>query len=213
MNTENIRRILDFAKTTDRQKHQQRYSHVKSDAADSVAAHTDSVMTRAVLLARELARQGVMNLDLSKVMLIAWAHDKPEVLAGEMTFARQMRGGAAEKKANEESAVAALAVGLSEEDGEWFADLWKDYAGKISIEAKFVNVIDKIDAFYTSLRIGLVDAPEKMDGTDTAISVDGAGRHLYKCYGLHPALDELINYVAGDAKEYCARWKAANTGR
>lgn len=106
---------------------------------------------RVALLVMELAERlkGILEFDEHKAVLMALTHDDPEIITGDVQVSAKRLMTAKEREAHEDTdrkAAVELARWLPEELGGYtYLELLQEAKAKESVEAKLVDVSDKID--------------------------------------------------------------------
>ena len=146
-------------------KHLPRTGWLDRDIAspESVAAHSWRLAVLAWAVASEV------GLDADRAMAIALLHDLPEAITGDHTpfdtlgMSTQERrrlateppdletwrspAARAEKEAAERTALARLVADSPVGAGTRIANLWEEYAGELTPEARLVHQLDKLEAY------------------------------------------------------------------
>ncbi len=135
-----VRRILDFLKLSERLKLELRHSWLSNGRHESVAEHSWQMALMALLMHRHLD----VEIDLEKTLKMIVVHDLVEVEAGDVpSFAT---GEAMEQKAaREDAAMRSIRKQLPDAVGEEIQALWQEYEAKQSNEAKFAGALDKLE--------------------------------------------------------------------
>ena len=111
-------------------------SKVKIEDAESVADHTFSVATMAMLLS------DMLGFDTHRIIKMALLHDLAESIVGDFkpgdVTARQ-------KLAKEKTAMKFILSGLPEPPREEYEEIWFEYLRNRTEIAKFVHRIDKLE--------------------------------------------------------------------
>jgi len=182
-------KIFAFIEAVNSLKYEIRFGdNCKSPFKDSVASHC----WRLALLSYLLAEQLNMKLDVSKVMKFALIHDLPEVLIGDISFDKIYTGEAV--KLGEKEAMEKLSAMLPSALCAEFLELWKDYEASNSLEAKFVKIVDKLEAAHQAMFMGV----KSMTVVPPMVT------HSNKLYGEVPEFDELIRYVREELRAHFA---------
>ena len=137
---DDVRRILNFLKLSERLKLELRHSWLSNGRHESVAEHSWQMALMAVLMHRHLD----VEIDLEKALKMIVVHDLVEVEAGDVpSFAT---GEAmAQKAAREEAAMRSIREKLPDAVGEEIQALWQEYEAKRSNEARFAGALDKLE--------------------------------------------------------------------
>ncbi|MEI8633360.1 HD domain-containing protein [Vibrio sp. PP-XX7] len=135
-----LKKQLDLVMELDRLKSVLRRTRVKSAEGrlENTAEHSWHVALMAILL-EEHANEPV---DISKVVQMLLFHDIVEVDAGD-TFIYDVQ--AAEQQEKLELQAAERLFGLLPEDqGQQFLELWKEFEGGDTLEARFAKALDRL---------------------------------------------------------------------
>lgn len=150
-------------------------------APESVAAHSWRLAVLAWVVASDI------GLDANRAMAIALMHDLPEALTGDQTpfdslgasveerrrlateppDLQTWRGAAArtEKTEAERIALAQLVAHGPTGAGVRIANLWEEYAGELTPEARLVHQLDKLEAYLQGWEYaanGRLERPETL---------------------------------------------------
>ena len=184
MNLQNIAKIFDFINAVNKLKYEMRFKSNWRNV-DSVAEHSWRLTLLAYLAAKELN----IGLDVDKCVKIAIVHDLPEARTGDLAWSDAFndKDRRAAKEENEVMAMKDLTAILPRHlEGEIY-ELWKEYRDAATKEAKFVKIMDKLEAAEQVLFMGF-DA-KKLESTE-------AFAHLtMKGFGWFPETDKVINFV------------------
>ena len=120
------------------------------NGTESVGAHSFGVACTAMLLADELTRQGV-DLNVEKVVRIALLHDWSETRVGDMPRTAKKYFGADVTCKAETAAFSDIVSPLS--DADQYLELYNDYEGRSSLEARLVKAADIIDLLLEALAL------------------------------------------------------------
>ena len=104
-----------------------------------------------MLLADELLAQGVV-IDVEKVLRIALLHDWAEVRVGDMPRTATQYFGSDARKHAETAAFHELTEPL-DGDGQLYANLYREYEERNSLEARLVKAADIIDLLVEALAL------------------------------------------------------------
>ena len=121
------------------------------------------------------------GLDVAKLLKLAVLHDLGEAVSGDIPAIHQAGDKSAEERADFESLLAGLPVGLAAE----FLTLWDDYDGAGSAEARVIKGLDKLE---TILQHTQGRNPEDFD---YGFNLDYGQKHM----GGHPLLGVLRGLV------------------
>ena len=122
-----------------------------ANGTESVAAHSFGVSVTAMLLADELARQGV-SVNVEKVLRLALLHDWAEARVGDMPRTATMYFGSEARKHAETAAFRDLTAAI-DDDGALYAQLYREYEERSTLEARLVKAADVIDLLVEALAL------------------------------------------------------------
>ncbi|HEY2963160.1 MAG TPA: HD family hydrolase [Pyrinomonadaceae bacterium] len=122
-----------------------------ANGTESVAAHSFGVGVTAMLLADELLAQGVV-IDIEKVLRIALLHDWAEARVGDMPRTAIQYFGSDARKHAETAAFHDLTEPLDRGDA-LYANLYREYEERNSLEARLVKAADIIDLLVEALAL------------------------------------------------------------
>lgn len=108
---------------------------------ESVAEHSYAVALLAMLIADRMS----VAVDREKVLRIALLHDLPEHVTGDIHAPATKVLGEEAKEAAEERIMKALFSGI--DGGDEYVRLWKEFAGRTSVEGRLVRAVDKLEMF------------------------------------------------------------------
>lgn len=108
---------------------------------ESVAEHSYAVALTCMILADRMR----LDIDVEKLLRIALLHDLPEHMLGDIHAPAAAVLGEETKEAAELRILERLFDGL--EDRERYVELWKEFAGRSSIEGRLVRAVDKLEMF------------------------------------------------------------------
>jgi len=120
-----------------------------ANGTESVAAHSFGVAVTAMLLTDEVLAQGVV-IDVEKVLRIALLHDWAEARVGDMPRTGSQYFGSDARKHAETAAFHDLTESL---DRELYANLYREYEERNSLEAQLVKAADIIDLLVEALAL------------------------------------------------------------
>lgn len=137
-----IEQIIEFLRIIDEFKLIERKTKVSNtDRHENDAEHTWHMCMFALLLHKEIEEE----LNLERVLKLILVHDLGEIYAGDTyahnSFAR------INKKEREEEAIQKLLNKLPNDLELEFHELWNEYEVNETKEARFVQAIDKMQAF------------------------------------------------------------------
>jgi len=120
------------------------------NGTESVAAHSFGVSVTAMLLADRCTAHGV-PLDVEKVLRMALLHDWAETRVGDMPRTATLYFGSEARKQAETAAFSDIVHSI-DSDGS-YADLYKDYERRESLEARLVKAADVLDLLIEVLAL------------------------------------------------------------
>jgi putative hydrolases of HD superfamily len=124
------------------------YSGFKRNEADSVAAHSFSVVSLSYLLARELRKRG-MQINVERVFNIALFHDMGEAITGDIgTYVKDLAGVGVFDDV-EKKAFSLLMRNMT--DTEELMGFFLEYQKLETTEAQIVKMADALDALVQGL--------------------------------------------------------------
>ena len=121
------------------------------NGTESVAAHSFGVSVTAMLLADKFNAHGI-SVDVEKVLRIALLHDWAEARVGDMPRTATLYFGS---EARKQAEMAAFSDVVSEVDAAkgLYANLYKDYEHRSSLEARLVKAADVLDLLVQVLAL------------------------------------------------------------
>jgi putative hydrolase of HD superfamily len=121
------------------------------NGTESVAAHSFGVIVTAMLLADKFNAHGI-SVDVEKVLRIALLHDWAEARVGDMPRTATLYFGS---EARKQAEMAAFSDVVSEVDAAkgLYANLYKDYEHRSSLEARLVKAADVLDLLVQVLAL------------------------------------------------------------
>ena len=196
--------ILEFLKRVNSMKYEIRYADVapgKDDKRDVVAAHSWRQTLMVYLIGQYFIKTEQIKLDLDRAVKLAIIHDLPQAVVGNTSF-----GGKYKDRENIERKVSAgeaeglkkLLVGLPDDFASEIYDLWVEYDNAETPEARFVKIMDKVEAALQLMEI--------MDSEPEGFNFEPAVRHSDKGLGWFPATDKLIALVREELKKYSEKY-------
>lgn len=144
--------IFEFLEVCGRLKFDERFSGSPKMPRESVGAHA----WRLALIVMTLHKDLKLEIDLEKSMKLAVAHDLVECLSKDVPYCLVASGKVTreEKYENEKRAIEKLKDIVCGEVGEEICDLWYEYSGRETREAKFVYALDKIEGLMSTIEAG-----------------------------------------------------------
>jgi putative hydrolase of HD superfamily len=190
-----IENILDFSMQVNKLKFVKRYSELKKYnkkfKEDDSASHSWRVALMTLLLAEKVDK----SLDIKKMLEIAIVHDLAETITGDID-ALLIENGSVQKKdkqKNEMKAMSQLLQNLPSDLQEKIMSIWEDYEYGKSEEAKFVKVLDKMEA---QTHIFTQDAKDKYDAPNFILHY--ADKPLKHCKQLKEVAQIIKNKIKID---------------
>jgi putative hydrolase of HD superfamily len=160
-NNEKIKQIFDFISVSEKLKETKRWLHTKEMIQkESSADHSWHLALLSFIVIDEL------NLDLDdfKSIKLALVHDLVEALVGDTDFSLIAFGHKTkeEKNNSEREAIIRIREMLPSKSGNEIYELWHEYEGAKTKEAKFIKALDKVEGINHMLCIGheCFDYPE-----------------------------------------------------
>ena len=136
---ERLRRQLEFILEIDRLKSVLRQSYlIDNDRHENSAEHSWHLAVAAMVLA-EHAKE---RIDVSKVIRLVLVHDLVEIDAGD-TFIYDDAGNVGKAEREQKAANRLFGV-LSEEQGQTFMALWREFEDRQTPDAKFAFALDRL---------------------------------------------------------------------
>ncbi len=154
MKQQEIEDILSFLSRTKGLETIERYNASLKNNRNTVAEHS----WRLGIMAFVIASQYRIRVDMTRVLIFALLHDIAEAKTGDIDAYTQATGGAElleRRRASEKDAMHELTSDLC--FGASIHDLWQEYEGQATLEAKFIKALDKIEGFLHIAEVG-VDA-------------------------------------------------------
>jgi putative hydrolase of HD superfamily len=145
------------------------------------------------LAALTLSEYAPPGLDLSRVLELVVVHDLVEIDAGD-TFAYDLKG-YEDKEARERAAAERLFGLLPPDQGTRLKERWEEFEAHATIEAKFANALDRLQALLQNMGAG--------GGSWSAHRVNRA-QVLRRMAPIEATLPEVWGFVQGVIDRYCA---------
>lgn len=141
---EDFKKILNFINLAENLKIEKRNTRVSTGEHESVAAHSWRVALLVMILGENLDQE----INLEKALKMALIHDISEAIVGDLNYAEYEKSAKLVKtrSENEKEAIIKIKQMLPENLGDEISDLWNEFENSQSLEAKFVQAIDKIEA-------------------------------------------------------------------
>lgn len=144
-----IEKIFEFLMLAEKLKVVKRDNFKSDGEFESDADHSWMLALMAVLFEKKVKTK----VDIGRVMKIIAVHDLAEAITGDVPLYKQGDGEEV-KKAKDEAERAAmekLREMLPGELGEEVFELWEEYEGRETAEARYVKALDKLEAITQSL--------------------------------------------------------------
>jgi putative hydrolase of HD superfamily len=135
--------VLEVLQLAERLKCELRHSYTSDGRQESVAEHTWRMSLMAVLLEPYLAQP----IDVARLLKMIIIHDLVEAEAGDVSVLDVLRnpGLKTTKQAREKAAIQNLRRKLDGPPGQEIYDLWYEFEGKSTYEARVANALDKLE--------------------------------------------------------------------
>jgi len=193
MQQQQVQEFLTFLGRSRKLQQRNRYNSSLSDKHNSVAEHS----WRLALMAYVLSLTAELEIDLQKAMALALVHDLAEIGTADVDATDQMAhiDIKTHKHAMEEESMHTLLSGLS--FGDRLLDLWNEYEEQVTLEAKFIKALDRIEGFLYLSEVGVTYYTPKTFNTsyaDSAVAAfDEASANVPELSGVLAAIkDDLI---------------------
>lgn len=144
MQQQKINDILTFLQRSKNLESVERYGSSLRGKQNTVAEHSWRLGLMTLVVGLEYGGA----LDMSRALSLALIHDIAEAKTGDIDAYAQIAGGAQtikDKAQSEESAMLGMTGDLS--FGDRIYGLWREYEEQVTVEAKFVRALDKIEGF------------------------------------------------------------------
>jgi len=138
-----VRDLLVMLATTSHLKFTKRYESSLSYNGDTSAAHSWQLAFAAYTIASEFS----LELDLLRCMGLALVHDLPEVYTGDKDAVDVLNGKVSREEKNHQEAVFMGNFSDTFFSSQTMYDLWEEYKEQKTLEAKFINALDKLESF------------------------------------------------------------------
>ncbi len=154
-----MKEIYDLVTLMGDMREKYRFSEVPAIKHDNVGTHT----FRLILLVQSCERL-VEGIDVQKATKIALYHDFGEVITGDID-AHLLHTGAVKKEdkaADEAQAIKEITKYLPDDMRDEIIEYWNDYENSISLEARYVKALDKLEGMMTVTEHGseAIDIPD-----------------------------------------------------
>jgi len=139
-----LREVLQFIKSAEKLKIELRRGKTSADARESVADHCWRVSLIILILSPLLDQE----IDVEKALKLSIVHDLGEILTGDLPYYYFLgdKKKLEEKHLKERLSILKLTEKLPSEVKNEIIDLWDEFERMESVESKFVNAIDKMEA-------------------------------------------------------------------
>ncbi|MEN5253880.1 HD domain-containing protein [Pseudomonas protegens] len=138
MNSELLSGRLDFLREAEKLKDVLRSAHTSSGRQESTAEHSWRLCLMALLFEDQLG-----DLDLLRVLKLCIVHDLGEAIHGDIPAVAQAAH--LDKSQQERADLQLLARALDAPAREHLLELWDEYEGTASNEARAVKALDKLE--------------------------------------------------------------------
>ncbi|MBU2104857.1 MAG: HD domain-containing protein [Nanoarchaeota archaeon] len=191
--------LLEFFIEVDKLKRTYRFSTRDKSVHDSVADHSWKLALIVISVAEKLN----LNVDILHSVKLALCHDIPEYITGEIDsrlihlgkFSKEEKL-KLEKKASEEINKKFGII------GEQISDLWREYEGCKTREAKYVKALDKIEAITHLLSL------DKIENDDFGYTATYANESVKNFPELKFMLKEIQNKLKIKYEKFGEKWKS-----
>lgn len=194
MKPQDIKDILMFLERSKALQSIERYGTSLSGAKNTVAEHSWRLGLMVLIIGTEYK----LHLNLGRALSLALVHDMAEARTGDIDAYTQINGEPdilAQKSAAEDAAMHSMTADLS--FGDNLYSLWREYEDQVTVEAKFVKALDRIEGFLHIAEDGVsVYIPKEFhaDYADKAVAAfDATAEHF-------PELAGLLNAIKEDLK-------------
>lgn len=136
-------RIFDFLRLAEKLKCELRHCDLSNGRRESVAEHVWRTSLMALVIAPHLESE----IDLEKTLKMIIIHDIVEAICGDVpAFDTETPEAKAKKLENESNAIKQIREMLSTPAGDEIFHLWYEFEEKETLESKFANTLDKLEA-------------------------------------------------------------------
>lgn len=137
-------KILELLTLAEKLKCELRHSWLSNGKQESVAEHSWRLAFMVCLFSPYLSQP----VNIEKSLKMALIHDLAEAETGDIPmFHCHDPINKQQKFINEQQVMLKIKTSLENETGQEIYDLWLEYEEKQTLEAKFVNALDKIEAY------------------------------------------------------------------
>ncbi len=193
-----IQNILDFSMEANELKLVERYSELKKYNKEFWGDYSAGHSWRLALLVLLFTEDVKEDLDIKKMLELAVIHDIAETLTGDID-ARLVDEGVvkkADKHRDEQKALRELLKNLPTKLQEKIQNIWNEYEEAKTKEARFVKVLDKVEA---QTHILSQDLNDKYDVPNFVLHY--ADKPVSKCPRLKPVMDIVKSELLEDFKK------------
>lgn len=143
MNQQELDNIIEFLSQARKLQTTSRFTPKQDGSFENDAEHSWAVALTCMLLAGRLEKEFGRKLDQLKILKMALIHDMGEITAGDTkTWDAKGRIG---KEDRERAGIISLGSLLPQDIATEFVDLWGECENMVTIEAKIVRSIDRLD--------------------------------------------------------------------
>jgi putative hydrolase of HD superfamily len=138
-----LQKILEFLSFAERLKFEMRHSWLSNGRQESVAEHVWRTSLMAMLISPYLEE----TLDIAKTLKMIIIHDIVEAEAGDVpVFLAETPEAKKKKEEKEKKAIENIRKMLDSSAGDEIYELWYEFEEKKSLESKFAQALDKLEA-------------------------------------------------------------------
>ncbi len=193
-----IQNILDFSMEANELKLVERYSELKKHNKEFWGDYSAGHSWRLALLILLFTDDVKEDLDIKKMLELAVIHDIAETLTGDIDAWLVDEGiiKKVDKHRDEQKALKELLKNLPTKLQEKIKNIWNEYEEAKTKEARFVKVLDKVEAQTHMLS---QDLDDKYDVPDFILRY--ADKPVSKCSRLKPVMDIVKSELLEDFKK------------
>ncbi len=202
-----IQNILDFSMEANELKLVERYSELKKHNKEFWGDYSAGHSWRLALLILLFADEFKKDLDIKKMLELAVIHDLAEVITGDVD-ARLVDEGVVkkvDKHKEEQEALEKLLKNLPAKLQRKIQNIWDEYEEAKTKEARFVKVLDKVEA---QTHILSQDLDDKYDVPDFILRY--ADNPVSKCPRLKPVMEVVKKDLLEDFKKRGIKYHEPN---
>lgn len=199
MRQQKIKDILTFLHRSKDLESVERYGASLRDKKNTVAEHSWRLGIMALVIGTECK----VRVDVNRALTLALIHDLAEAKTGDTDAYEQILGGKEmvdDKSVAEESAVREMTDDLP--FGDWIYSMWREYENQVTVEAKFVKALDRIEGFLHIAENGVeayIPKEFHADYANSAVSAFDEATHHF------PELKDLLDVVKKNLQEQFER--------